>query len=66
MKILLIEDSKFQRIASERALLNARYSFIHAGDGDKGLRMARENIPRSYPARYDVAQTIGSRCASGS
>jgi CheY-like chemotaxis protein len=45
MKILLIEDSKFQRIANERALLRARYSVIHAGDGDEGLRSARENNP---------------------
>lgn len=35
MKILLIEDSKFQRIANERALLRAGYSVIHAGDGEK-------------------------------
>src|ERR1700722_20124626 len=45
MKILLIEDSKFQRIANERALVKAGYSVIHAGDGDDGLRIARENIP---------------------
>jgi len=45
MKILLIEDSKFQRIANERALLRAGYSVLHAGDGDEGLRIAGENIP---------------------
>jgi CheY-like chemotaxis protein len=45
MKILLIEDSKFQRMATERALVNAGYVVIQAGDGDEGLRMARENIP---------------------
>jgi CheY-like chemotaxis protein len=45
MKILVIEDSKFQRIANERALLKAGYSVIHAGDGDEGLRSARENTP---------------------
>jgi twitching motility two-component system response regulator PilH len=45
MKILLIEDSKFQRIANERALVKAGYAVIHAGDGQEGLRMARENIP---------------------
>jgi len=45
MKILLIEDSKFQRIANGRALLKAGYSVIHAGDGDEGLRIARENMP---------------------
>ena len=45
MKILLIEDSKFQRIANGRALVKAGYSVIHAGDGDEGLRIARENMP---------------------
>jgi CheY-like chemotaxis protein len=45
VKILLIEDSKFQRIANERSLVKAGYSVIHAGDGDEGLRVARENIP---------------------
>jgi CheY-like chemotaxis protein len=45
MKILLIEDSKFQRIANGRALVKAGYDVIYAGDGDEGLRIARENIP---------------------
>src|ERR1700674_2609291 len=45
MKILLIEDSKFQRIANERALVKAEYGVIHAGDGEEGLRIAREDIP---------------------
>jgi twitching motility two-component system response regulator PilH len=45
MKILLIEDSKFQRIANERALVKAGYIVIHAADGEEGLRAARENIP---------------------
>jgi|SRR5580704_2602671 CheY-like chemotaxis protein len=45
MKILLIEDSKFQRIANGRALATAGYGIIQAGDGEEGLRVARENIP---------------------
>jgi CheY-like chemotaxis protein len=45
MKILLIEDSKFQRVVNERALVKAGYGVIHAGDGEEGLRIARENIP---------------------
>jgi CheY-like chemotaxis protein len=45
MKILLIEDSKFQRIANERALVRVGYSVIHAVDGEEGLRAAREKIP---------------------
>ena len=45
MKILLIEDSKFQRVANERALVKAGYSVIQAGDGEEGLRVARKDIP---------------------
>jgi CheY-like chemotaxis protein len=45
IKILLIEDSKFQRIVNGRALVNAGYSVIQAGDGEDGLRAAREDIP---------------------
>jgi len=45
MKILLIEDSKFQRVANGRALVRAGYDVIHAGNGEQGLRSARENIP---------------------
>src|SRR5580693_5390503 len=45
MKILLIEDSTFQRIANERVLLKAGYSVIQAGDGEEGLRVARKGIP---------------------
>ena len=45
IQILLIEDSKFQRIANGRALVKAGYGVIHAGDGDEGLRIARENMP---------------------
>jgi twitching motility two-component system response regulator PilH len=45
MKILVIEDSKFQRIANERTLVKAGYVVIHAADGQEGLRIAREEIP---------------------
>jgi CheY-like chemotaxis protein len=45
MRILVIEDSKFQRIANERTLVKAGYVVIHAADGQEGLRIAREEIP---------------------
>jgi CheY-like chemotaxis protein len=45
MKILLIEDSKFQRLAIDRALVRAGYSVIQARDGEEGLASARENVP---------------------
>lgn len=45
MKVLLIEDSKFQRIANGRALIRAGYAVVYAADGEEGLRAARENLP---------------------
>jgi CheY-like chemotaxis protein len=45
MKVLLIEDSKFQRTANGRALIRAGYDVIYAADGEEGLDSARDNIP---------------------
>ena len=45
MKVLLIEDSKFLRVATERALVKAGYEVLCAGDGEEGLRLAREHLP---------------------
>ena len=45
MKILLVEDSKFLRVAAERALTTAGHEVISAGDGDQALVMAREQAP---------------------
>ena len=45
MTILLIEDSKLLRVANTRALVRAGYEVISAGDGEEGLRSARETIP---------------------
>jgi CheY-like chemotaxis protein len=44
-KILLVEDSKFLRIATERALARAGYSVISAADGDEALSIARDQLP---------------------
>jgi CheY-like chemotaxis protein len=45
MKILLIEDSKFLRMATERALTTAGYEVLSAGDGEQASRLAREHVP---------------------
>ncbi len=45
MKVLLVEDSKFLRVATERALIQAGYEVSSAGDGELGLRLAREQLP---------------------
>jgi CheY-like chemotaxis protein len=45
MTILLVEDSKFLRMANERLLAKAGYKVISAGDGEAALRVAQERIP---------------------
>jgi CheY-like chemotaxis protein len=45
MKILLVEDSKFLRMATDRALTTAGYKVISASDGEQALRLAREHLP---------------------
>jgi cyclic di-GMP phosphodiesterase len=44
-KILLVEDSKFVRLTTERALTRAGYAVSSAADGEEALRMARERLP---------------------
>jgi CheY-like chemotaxis protein len=44
-KILLIDDSRFVRVAAERALSAAGYILTTASDGEEGLRLARETRP---------------------
>ena len=43
--ILLAEDSKFLRVATERALTRGGYAVNTASDGEEALRMAREKLP---------------------
>jgi len=45
LNILIVEDSRFLRMTSERALINAGHQVISAGDGEDGLRLARECTP---------------------
>jgi CheY-like chemotaxis protein len=42
MTILLVDDSRFQRLANERSLTKAGYSVISASDGESALRIAHE------------------------
>jgi CheY-like chemotaxis protein len=44
-KILLVDDSKFLRLATERALARAGYEVSSACDGEDALRLARETAP---------------------
>jgi CheY-like chemotaxis protein len=45
IKILLAEDSKFLRLATERALARAGYDVCSAVDGEEAVRLAREKLP---------------------
>ncbi|MGH9530148.1 MAG: response regulator [Terriglobales bacterium] len=43
--ILLVEDSRFMRIATERTLTRAGYTVISISDGEEALRAAAEQVP---------------------
>jgi two-component system phosphate regulon response regulator PhoB len=43
--ILLIEDSKFLRVANSKALTRAGFEVLGAGDGLEGLKIAKEKSP---------------------
>jgi CheY-like chemotaxis protein len=45
IKILLVDDSKFLRLAMERALARAGYTVTSAADGEQGLAMASKGMP---------------------
>jgi CheY-like chemotaxis protein len=44
-KILLVDDSKFLRLATERALSRSGYDVSTANDGERALEIARESKP---------------------
>ncbi|HKT90463.1 MAG TPA: response regulator [Candidatus Sulfotelmatobacter sp.] len=44
--ILLVDDSKFLRLATERALARAGYTVLTADDGEQALQIARERTPQ--------------------
>jgi twitching motility two-component system response regulator PilH len=45
IKILLVEDSKFVRMATERALARAGYEVLTAADGQSALAVAEKQKP---------------------
>jgi len=44
-KVLLVEDSKFLRMANECALCKAGYQVSTAADGEEALRVANDKLP---------------------
>ena len=45
VKVLLVEDSKFLRVSTERVLSKAGYEVVCAVDGDEALRLAGQHSP---------------------
>ena len=45
MNILIVDDSRFLRLANERALTKAGHKVTSACDGEEGLRLAGESQP---------------------
>lgn len=43
--ILLVDDSRFVRMATEKALSKAGYGVVTASDGEEALRIASSKIP---------------------
>ncbi len=43
--VLLVEDSKFLRIATDRVLSRAGFKVITAADGEGALQVAKDNPP---------------------
>jgi CheY-like chemotaxis protein len=43
--ILLVDDSKFQRMANESVLARAGYKIVTASDGENALLIAHDRIP---------------------
>ncbi|MGB0047432.1 MAG: response regulator, partial [Terriglobales bacterium] len=44
-KVLLVDDSKFLRMANERALSRAGYQVSTAADGEEALQVANAQLP---------------------
>lgn len=45
MNILIIDDSRFLRMANERTLTRVGHNVVCASDGEEGLRLALERKP---------------------
>jgi CheY-like chemotaxis protein len=43
--VLVVDDSRFFRTATERVLVKAGYGVVSASDGEEALRVAREKVP---------------------
>ncbi len=59
MKLLVVEDSRFFRLAMEKVLSKAGYQVISASDGDEALRRARGERPDAILLDLLLPKTAG-------
>lgn len=45
MKVLVVDDSRVQRMLIQKDLVKAGFTVVAAGDGEEGLRMAGKESP---------------------
>jgi chemosensory pili system protein ChpA (sensor histidine kinase/response regulator) len=43
--VLIVDDSRFFRTATERVLVRSGYTVVSASDGEEALRVARDKLP---------------------
>jgi len=63
--VLLIEDSKFLRIANERTLTRAGYQVVTASDGEEAVRIALEHVPHIVLLDMILPKVDGHRVLMG-
>ena len=57
--ILLVEDSRFLRLTTEKTLVRAGYKVVSACDGEEALRVAAETAPHSGAFGHVAAKVVG-------
>ena len=58
-KVLLVEDSKFLRVMTERVLSRAGFLVSTAADGEEALRIAKEQLPDIVLLDMMIPKIIG-------
>ncbi len=65
-RILLVEDSKFCKLATQRTLTKAGHEVLTAEDGEEALRVASYGLPSGFidkiTAMDNVAMLLARLC----